>query len=70
MSVKVKPLTRKEQAKIVLHELSNLEQKLKFNTSWNQKIKDLYKQYNVYTFEDLIRKDLVQAQVLVISFKD
>jgi hypothetical protein len=63
-------MSRKEQKRKALNDLCNLELKLKFDPSWNGIIRDLYQRLEVYTFEDLVNKDLVQAECLVISFKD
>jgi hypothetical protein len=63
-------MSRKEQKRKTLNDLCNLEIKLKFDPSWNGMIRDLYQRLEVYTFEDLVNKDLVQAECLVISFKD
>jgi hypothetical protein len=63
-------MSRKEQKRKTLNDLCNLEIKLKFDPSWNGMIRDLYQRLEVYTFEDLVNKDLVQVECLVISFKD
>ena len=63
----------KERSKTLLRKLNHLETKFKrtgYYPEWNNRIKDLFKETEVYSFEELIRKNFISVESLILNFED
>ena len=63
----------KEKSKTLLRKLNHLEAKFKRTQhypDWNNRIKDLFKETEVYSFEELIRKNFISVESLILNFED
>jgi hypothetical protein len=57
----------------LLQKMNSLETRFKRTghyPTWDNRIKDLFKSFGVYSFEDLIHKDYVSVESLILNFSD
>lgn len=54
----------------VLKQLRNLDQKFKFTSAWDGDVTRVFKEADVYCFDELVRTDLTESEKLIARWKN
>lgn len=71
--MEIKKRASKVKKSDLLQKLNSLETRFKRTghyPMWDSRIKDLFKSFEVYSFEELIHKDYISAESLILNFGD